>query len=119
MEEFSVKKRKLKENSDFYKKEFTEDLSDFTGKLERGILTGLVVGGLTFIAYKFLQRTIFREEEKQEKTEPKIQESSFGQIPKILAESAAVFLLNLAKDKLLEYLKERNTQKDEDTSEDQ
>ena len=118
MGKISVKKKELKDISENFKNEFSENISDIAGKIERGLLTGLLVTGVAYISYKFLGRA-FNDEEKEDSVHPSSkQENRFTQVTKFIGEAIAVFLLNLAKEELLKYLQERknNATEDKNTS---
>jgi len=117
MERIKAKKKELDEITENFKNEFSEDLTDVAARIERGLLIGVVAAGLAYISYKFLKRALNPETENAE-NKPSSLGSKLGEVPKIIGETAVVFLLNLAKEKLLEYLQQRKSNASDDTSED-
>ena len=60
----SLKSRKvtLVKEAKGYKEKLSGEINDTLSKLERGLVTALIVGGSTFIAYKFFKRILENEE---------------------------------------------------------
>lgn len=105
MRSIDIQKQELKKKSDQLRENFSDDLSEFIGKVERGVVTGLIAGGLAVIVYKFIERSL--SDEQKDKGPEGHNESNWAHASKFLAESLVIFLLNLAKEKILEYLQER------------
>jgi hypothetical protein len=114
-----IDKSRLLENSEQYKENFARDLSEMTSKIERGIVTGLIVGGLTYVTYRFVKALTETEQTETQKPESHQQGgSAFSHVTKYVAETATLLLINLAKEKLIEYLSERKQAEDDNQPED-
>lgn len=97
--------------------ELEEEAKGLAKKGDKILLNALVIGGTLALTY-FIIRNISKGSEKQTAKEEKIgsehsnhkennQASLISEIGSRVAEGATLFLLNLAKDKLTEYLKSR------------
>jgi hypothetical protein len=110
-----IEKAALLENSERYKENFAEDLSEMTSKIERGIITGLIVGGLAYVTYLFV-KGLTSDSDQTDNQKPEDHQkpgNAFGHVAKYVAEAATLLLINLAKEKLIEYLSERKQVEDD------
>lgn len=130
----SLEKRKLQVQSDLYKDEFERELKMVKQQTNELLKNTLIIGGslaLTYILFRQLtstkrkKRTLAKTIIKNDKGEieeiaaletPSRFASIASEIGTTLANEATYFLLNLAKEKLLELLSPKET--DESTHED-
>jgi len=116
-----LEKERLIQSTDRYKENLEGDLTEITSKVERGILAGLVVGGLAFLTYKVVKSLSRSDKEESKETPEAKQASSDDSVSKVgqyVAQTIALILINLAKEKLMEYLNERKYEQDSNLSED-
>ena len=112
-----VEKERLIEDSERYKENFESEFSELTGRIERGLLTGLVVGGLAYLTYKVIRGMNKPDADEQELVNEKVKkksstDNSLGKVGQHIAQVIALVLINLAKEKLTEFLNERKQQDD-------
>jgi hypothetical protein len=122
-------KRELLRKSARHREEIEGDVKGITENTEKIITNALIIGGSLALTY-FLVRQLSGSSGKKSKrkaarikvvsdspenTEVMREESSapgmVGQLGAALVSQASVFLLNLAKEKLMEYLEERAQKK--------
>jgi hypothetical protein len=112
-------KRKLIETSDRHKRELQKEVKTITDKSERALKNALIVGGTLALAYIVISQisssrkkkkiTKAVEESGVEKREEDDKEPSFiSKIGTQVINQATFILLELAKDKLSEYLQSKN-----------
>jgi len=135
LESQDPRKKKLIETSDRYKHELEREVKAITEKTERTMKNALIIGGSLALTYflvsqlsssspkkkkrkkiKVVQPVVDTEEEEEESDT-----ASFG-VPAILSQvgtqvlsQASYLLLELAKEKLMEYLQSRNKKEDENS----
>lgn len=123
-------KKKLIETSERHKRELEKEVHEMSDKTERALKNALIIGGtlaVTFLIVSSINRkknktkkSTNQEIAQQTATEvdtenPAISSPSiFSQIGERLTAQATALLLEMAKDKLAEYLSKRN-QKDGNT----
>jgi len=61
-ESLKSKKEKLTRETRDYKEKLSGEVKDTLSKIQRGMITALIVGGSTFIAYKFFKGILDRKE---------------------------------------------------------
>lgn len=120
-------KKKLIETSDRHKRAMEKELQDLTQKTDRALKNALIIGGslvLTFLVVSALSRKRKKKKKKlaaaaaaeagisAENTEVAEEEdegpSVLGQVGTQLLNQASVILLDIARQKLKEYLATRN-----------
>ncbi|QSE98616.1 hypothetical protein [Fulvivirga lutea] len=111
-------KVKLESLSEEHEKELEKELEALTEKGRQLATNALMIAGGLALSY-LVFKSIFSSEPKKKKKKVKRTEaiegeaieteaSMFGQIGSALAKEATVFLLGIAKEKLVEYLNSRN-----------
>lgn len=131
----SVEKRRLLKQSDIYKDEFERELKTVKHQTNELLKNALIIGGslaLTYILFrqitaskgkkKTLNTIVSKNEQGEVQEVTTIQQPSrfatiASDIGATIANEATFFLLNLAKEKLMELLtpKETNTSTNEDS----
>ena len=116
-------KKKLIETSDRYKKELETEVTALTKKTERMLTNALIIGGSLALTY-FVISSISKGKKKkkrnkiakaQQEAEDGVEEveeadsepSVLGQIGTKVLNQATILLLDIAKEKLFEYLESR------------
>src|SRR6478736_1330763 len=119
-------KRKLLETSSRHRQEMQREIKDISEKSEKVLKNALIIGGalaLTYIVVNQLSSAKSRKKKskKDRETEISIDEETADASPSLLSQMgdkalnmATVLLLDLAKEKLSEYLQHRKS-KDEDS----
>jgi hypothetical protein len=119
-------KKKLIEASDRHKRALEKELSDLTQKTDRALKNALIIGGslaLTFLVISALSKKRKKKKKKlaleasaQAGLTPEATEEAEEEGPSILStvgtqllNQASVIVLDLARQKLKEYLATRNT----------
>ena len=119
-------KKKLIETSERHKREMQKEVSAITDKTEKALKNALIIGGSLALTYILISQ-IGASKKKKKKVKSKIVkneleeddeviETSSGvpsfikQIGENLASQATLILLDLAKDKLAEYLNKRKAE---------
>lgn len=119
-------KKKLIETSERHKREMQKEVSALTDKTEKALKNALIIGGSLALTYILISQ-IGTSRKKRKKVKSKIAkneleeddevvETSSGvpnfikQIGENLASQATLILLDLAKDKLAEYLNKRKAE---------
>lgn len=123
-------RKKLIETSDRHKRAMEKELQDLTQKTDRVLKNALIIGGslaLTFLVISTLSRKRKKKKKKQDAAlaaqaglpgEPAETEddedgpSILGRVGTQLLNQASLILLDLARQKLKEYLATRNTPDD-------
>ena len=121
IKDYQAEKERLIENSQRYKEDFEQEFSDLTGRVERGIITGLIAGGLAYVTYKIYRKLTednSEEEESKEDSRESKGDSSLAKVGQYVAQTMALILINVAKEKLIEYLNEKKDDQDGDLPED-
>jgi len=120
-------RRRLIETSDRHKQELEKEINTMSDKTEKVVKNALIIGGVLAVTYLLVSQlspgkkkkkvktraaSISQDvEEDDEENEQPETPSLFSQIGAKVADTATVVLLDLAKEALAEYLKNR-TQKD-------
>ena len=119
-------KRRLLETSNRHRQEMEREIKDISQKTEKVLKNALVIGGalaLTYIVVSQLSssKTKKKKSRKDKDIENLVNEEPAEESPSILSQlgdkalnMATVLLLDLAKEKLSEYLQHRKS-KDEDS----
>jgi hypothetical protein len=121
-------KRRLIETSDRHKRELEKDIKSVSDKTEQLTKNALIIGGVLAVTYLLVSQLSGTKKKKKKikiktgtptETNEELEEepatpSVFSQIGSKVADTATVVLLDLAKDALAEYLKNRK-QKDGDS----
>ena len=119
-------KKKLIETSERHKREMQKEVSAITDKTEKALKNALIIGGSLALTYILISQ-LGSSRKKRKKVKSKIVkneleeddeviETSSGvpsfikQIGENLASQATLILLDLAKDKLAEYLNKRKAE---------
>ena len=119
-------KKKLIETSERHKREMQKEVSAITDKTEKALKNALIIGGSLALTYILISQIgISRKKRKKVKSkivkneleeDDEVIETSSGvpsfikQIGENLASQATLILLDLAKDKLAEYLNKRKAE---------
>ncbi len=123
-------KKKLIETSDRHRRAMEKELSDLTQKTDRALKTALIVGGSLALTFLIISALSKKRRKKKKKlaleaaaqaglTPPPAEEDDEDDSPSILStvgnqllNQASIILLDLARQKLKEYLASRNTPND-------
>ena len=118
-------KIKLLETSDRHRQEMTRELKDISQRSEKALRNALIIGGVLALTYLVVNQVSssksrkkkFKKEQKNES----VTEEPFEEPPSLLSKLgdkavnvATIFLLDLAKEKLSDYLQHRRS-KNEDS----
>ena len=112
-------KRKLIETSDRHKRELQKEVKSITDKSERALKNALIIGGSLALAYIVINQVSSSRKKKKtlklndqpdaEKSDTEEDEPSFiSKIGTQVINQATFILLEIAKEKLSEYLQSRN-----------
>jgi hypothetical protein len=112
-------KRKLIETSDRHKRELQKEVKTITDKSERALKNALIIGGSLALAYFVIsqvsssrkkKKTVKTNEESDvDENQAEDKEPSFiSKIGTQVINQATFILLEIAKDKLAEYLQSKN-----------
>jgi hypothetical protein len=119
-------KIKLLETSHRHRQEMTRELKDISEKSEKVLRNALIIGGVLSLTYLVVNqlsssKTRKKKAKKESSGENSAVEENFVEPPSLLSKMgdkainmATLFLLDLAKEKLSEYLQQRKS-KDEDS----
>ena len=128
LEKQDPEKRKLMEEANWHKQNLTEGVHQVSEQTEKIITNAIIIGGALAVTY-FLINEIgnTRRKKKKSKTvklvtqspvesgsveETEGNDSILAQIGTKIANEATIFLLNLAKEKINEYLQSSKTSED-------
>ena len=115
-------KKKLIETSERHKRALEKEVGDMTKKTERMLTNALIIGGSLAATYFIISSISGRKKKKKQKNakaksaategvEENVEEdhgpSVMGQIGTKILNQATILLLDLAKEKLFEYLESR------------
>lgn len=137
LESQDPRKKKLIETSDRYKHELEREVKAITEKTERTMKNALIIGGSLALTYFLVSQLSSSSPKKKKRKKIKVVQpvvdteedeeseendtASFG-VPAILSQvgtqvlsQASYLLLELAKEKLMEYLQSRNKKEDENS----
>ena len=125
-------KKRLLETSDRYKHEIEKEVKELSDKTERIAKNALIIGGTLAVTYLIVNSLGSKRKKKKSKAKTNRSDSTWSddsesndtssyvlpsilsQVGERLATQATAFLLDIAKDKLTEYLSNRK-QKDENS----
>lgn len=125
LETQSPERRKLLETSERHKKEFEKEIKGVSDKTEKAITNALIIGGslaLTYFAVSQLTKSkktkvkrgkvkaINLPDQEEMEIETSSAPSLVSQISEKLISQASLILLDLAKEKLSEYLTKRKNE---------
>jgi hypothetical protein len=128
LETLDPEKKKLMEASEHHKRELEKEVKSLSEKTERMLINGLIIGGSLALTY-FIIRQWSKSKSRKKKTKDKEKTAGAGehdsnavptdspsapsmisQIGNKVINQAALILLDIAKEKLLEYLESRKNQ---------
>lgn len=118
-------RRKLLETSDRHKRELEKEVKDMSDKTEKVVKNALIIGGVLAVSYLLVSQLGSGKKKKKLKVKPSTGVSAveseddeepetpgvFAQIGSKVVDTATLVLLDLAKEALTEFLKNRK-QKD-------
>ncbi len=118
-------RRKLLETSDRHKRELEKEVKDMSDKTERVVKNALIIGGVLAVSYLLVSQLGSGKKKKKLKAKPTAAAATveseddeepetpgvFAQIGSKVVDTATLVLLDLAKEALTEFLKNRK-QKD-------
>jgi hypothetical protein len=114
-------RRRLIETSDRHKRELEREVKEMSDKTEKVVKNALIIGGVLAVTYLLVTQLSSGKRKKSSKpklTEQEVDEDEeqttpnvFSQIGAKVADTATLVLLDLAKEALSEFLKNRK-QKD-------
>ncbi|MEQ9593700.1 MAG: hypothetical protein RLN86_13935 [Cyclobacteriaceae bacterium] len=129
LETYEEEKRRLIENSQRHKEELAEQLKEITAHSKKLTTNALVIGGSLILTYlvvrqfaggKTRNKKNKNKKKQQEDEEDEVEQHSsvtssiFSQVGDALITHASIILLDLAKEKLSNYLESRKAE-DEDS----
>ncbi len=117
-ESYSAERKKLMEASERHKNEIKEEIGSLTNNTKQLFTNALLIGGALTLAYfafsrlgseKRRKRKAKNDEENDVRHEATLASppSLFSQVGDAVIAQATLFLLDLAKEKLSEYLQQR------------
>jgi hypothetical protein len=117
-------RRKLLETSDRHKRELEKEVKDMSDKTEKMVKNALIIGGVLAVSYLLISQVGTGKKKKKLKAKSAVvatadeegddepeTPSVFSQIGSKVVDTATLVLLDLAKEALAEFLKNRK-QKD-------
>ena len=120
LENQNPERRKLMEASDRYKHELENDINEISVKTEKAITNALVIGGILALTYLMVSQLTNNDKKpkkrkgsanKDQAEEIEIKEpeepSLLSQLGTKLVDQATILLLDLAKEKLAEYIQSK------------
>lgn len=126
LETQSPERRKLIETSERHKKELEKEMKGVSDKTEKAITNALIIGGSLALTYfvvsqlskskknkgksKKVKVANLPQEEEEERESSYTAPSLVSQIGEKLISQASIILLDLAKEKLSEYLTKRKNE---------
>lgn len=125
LETQSPERKKLLETSERHKREFEKEIKGVSDKTEKAITNALVIGGSLALTYFVVSQLTKSKKVKSKRakakssnlpdeemieTEPSSGPSLVSQISEKLISQASIILLDLAKEKLSEYLTKRKNE---------
>jgi hypothetical protein len=114
-------KKKLIETSDRHKRALEKEVNDLSRKTERMVTNALIIGGSLALTYFLVSSLSSKKKKRKQKAvqaqaegaaitehEEEAEEPSvLGQLGTKILNQATIMLLDIAKDKLFEYLESR------------
>ena len=121
LESQDPERKKLIESSDRHKKAMEKEVDELTKKTDRMLMNALIIGGSLAVTYFLISSIAKRKKSKKKKIAladsagsenqaPEVEEDEPSVITKVgnrILEQATMMLLDLAKEKLMEYLESR------------
>ena len=119
LEKQDPEKRRLMDEAKRHKENLTQDVRLVSQETEKIVTNALIIGGALALTYFLINELGSKSKKKKSKAvklvtqapaesnaddEPEVNDSILSQIGNKIANEATVFLLNLAKEKLNEYL---------------
>jgi len=116
-------KKKLLETSHSHRQEMTRELKDISEKSEKVLRNALIIGGVLSLTYLVVNqllssKTKKKKAKKESADENSAAEENLVEPPSLLSKMgdkainmATLFLLDLAKEKLSEYLQHRKSKR--------
>ncbi|MBL6449684.1 hypothetical protein JMN32_25465 [Fulvivirga sp. 29W222] len=118
----SNKKRReeLEQDSQRHKEAFEVELSEVIDKTKRIATSALVVGGSFALTYYLIKKLTSKDSEKKTNVDKNTESvtiqknpSLFSTVGNVILTEMAVFLLDLAKERLINYIENLNSREDE------
>lgn len=119
------KKENLEQNSQKHREAFEHELSEVVDKTKRIATSALVIGGSFALSYYLIKKLTSKKSVKKIKrqkstgdiNEVVIQKhpSVFSTVGNVILTEMAVFLLGIAKERLINYIENLNSRDDEDS----
>jgi len=112
-------KKRLIETSNRHKQELRKEVKDISDRSERLLINGLIIGGSLALTYFMISQWSKKSKKKKSKKKEGKEETAdvesdaietpslLGQIGTKVLNQATLILLDIAKDKLMEYLESR------------
>jgi hypothetical protein len=121
METQDPEKKRLQETSDHHRRELEKEVNSLTEKTERMLTNALIIGGSLALTYFVVSRftgskvkkkkarakAIATEEDEETGQESPVMPSLISQIGQKVISQASMILLDMAREKLNEYLQAR------------
>ena len=115
-------KKRLIETSERHRMEMEREVEDISNRSDRMLKNALVIGGALALTYVLVNQLSSRKTKKKNLKKPKVADSEVeeyeDETPSVLSQmgdkfvsTATIFLLDLAKEKLSDYLQNRKTEK--------
>ena len=105
---------KLKQESNQHEQALKEEITHWVDKSKSLVTKILLIGGGLTLAY-IMARTLLDKNDKPNNNKKNHQSSTFIEIRNFILTELATFLLSIAKEKLLEHLKETKEETNVDT----
>lgn len=103
-------KEQLEASAKQYQDALETDLAQLIDR-SKNILAGAAVLGISFwIAYKIFKSFSHKEESNVEVAKRSEQPSVFAEVQKVVMKELAIFLLGILKEKVVEFLKEKQNE---------
>ncbi|GAA0892540.1 hypothetical protein GCM10009122_22190 [Fulvivirga kasyanovii] len=119
------KKENLEQNSQKHREAFEHELSEVVDRTKRIATSALVIGGSFALSYYLIKKLTSKKSVKKIKrqkstgdiNEVVIQKhpSVFSTVGNVILTEMAVFLLGIAKERLINYIENLNSRDDEDS----
>lgn len=117
IEDIELKRKKLEEATEKLRDQLSDDVKEKLGIVERGLLSGLVIGGTSYVTYKFIKR-LLKKKKKSKSQGKNDDEGSVSEVVKGLLEVGALLLLASLRDQLVEYISKADQENKENESQD-
>ncbi|MGC4021942.1 MAG: hypothetical protein QM734_08365 [Cyclobacteriaceae bacterium] len=115
-------KKRLIETSERHRMEMEREVEDISNRSDRMLKNALIIGGALALTYVLVNQFSSRKTKKKSSKKPKVvndeveeyedeSPSVFSQMGDKVVNTATLFLLDLAKEKLSDYLENRKSEK--------